>query len=133
MAPGLLIASWWTVEHTLETLGTVSLGIGAIWGGLVWMTALFKKAMNAADSLAAIQGIETNVQKILDNHLPHIHMEVAEARQNFGTLRDDIKEISVSVADLDTKVTVVATKQEANAESMHRLADAFFQHIDKKA
>lgn len=117
----------------METIGAAGFGVTAIWGGVAGMANMFKKLSKAVEALESVSTINKNVETIMTNHLPHLQLEVGEARAQFQTLRDDIKGIDGKVDTLDTSVTVLGTKLEATQSGLHALGQMFIAHIDKKA
>jgi hypothetical protein len=122
--------SWHVVYKILEMTGYAGAGAAVIYGALRWMTAVFKKLNVLVDSLADVPTINTNVNTIMTNHLPHLNAAVEESQKHFDTLRTDFQGVVTSVTGLDKTVAVLASKQETNEDALHRLGEMFVRHID---
>jgi hypothetical protein len=119
------------IYKILKMTGGAGAGIGVIVGGIKWLTYVARKMNSVAESLGSIPEMSKNVQTIMTNHLPHIQMEVGEAREQFQTLRGDIKGISDNVAELDKTVATLSVKQETTSQGLHTLGQMFVAHLDK--
>jgi hypothetical protein len=97
----------------LKAVGAVSGGLILIAGGLKWLFRMFKR----------LTEINTNVQTLIDNHLPHVSNSLDAHSTALHGLKTDIR-------SLDTKLNAYDVRLNDIKQSVELLHSAFIQHID---
>ena len=123
------------VYKILEMIGYAAAGLSAIYGAGQWVMrkiiAVVKNLESVAASLSQVNDINTNVNSIMTNHLPHLQAEVAESKKNFEVVCGDIKNLSGGLSDVKEKVIVIGTNQDRTDQALHRLGTMFVRHLDR--
>jgi hypothetical protein len=94
-------------------VGTIGVAVGVLYGGVSWLASIFKKVTN----------ISSNVQLVMDNHIPHLQQSLNSQDIALAAIKSDIRNLS-------TNVDAHSEKLNQTTDSLNELHQSFVDHLE---